>query len=268
LTETHQIGHASTLGDHVRVVRRRKWIVIATTAIVTALSVFLSVQKQTVYHAQAQVLINQVSPAQAILGTLPRIDPIRASLTESLIATGPEVAKRVAARPEFAGPGAAALRGGISVTPSETSDLLTFEATNADPAYAVMLVNAYAKEYLTYRRQTTTASIGQLRNKIQGKLDELQRDGRGGSALYATYAEQQQSLEIAETLQSATASLPRQAYGAVADGPKPIRDAILGFVLLDVRHRAGLPVERARYADTWCERGHRASRLAAARTGS
>ena len=48
MTEAHQFGHASTLGDHVRVLRRRKWIVIVTTLVVTALSVYLA-EKKTVY---------------------------------------------------------------------------------------------------------------------------------------------------------------------------------------------------------------------------
>ena len=34
----------------------------------------------------------------------------------------------------------------------------------------------------------TTASIHQLRLKIQGQMDTLQLEGRGGSALYANFA--------------------------------------------------------------------------------
>ena len=62
-------------------------------------------------------------------------------------------------------------------------------------------------------------------------MQNLQDSGRGGSQLYNTYAGEAQSLQIAETLQGSTASLARAAYGASKDGPKPVRDGILGFVL-------------------------------------
>ena len=227
MTEVHQFGHASTLGDHVRVLRRRKWIVIVTTAVVTGLALYLSSQKTTVYHANAQVLTNQVSPGLAVIGTIQGTDPIRDALTQSFIASGPAVAERVAKLPEFHG----VLRGGVSVSASETSDLLSFQSTAATPLYAVELVNAWAREYVAYRRESTTRSIDQLREKIQSQMDALQHEGRRGSALYANYAEQAQALQIAGALQGATASVARTAGGAAKDGPKPIRDGILGLLL-------------------------------------
>ena len=99
----HGFGHASTLGDHVRVLRRRKWIVIVTTIVVTALALFMSSRQGTVYRASAQVLINQVSPGYAVVGGIPRNDPTREAFSQSVIASGPLVAERVARLPEFRG---------------------------------------------------------------------------------------------------------------------------------------------------------------------
>jgi tyrosine-protein kinase len=231
VTEAHQFGHVSTLGDHVRVLRRRKWIVVVTTVLVTATALFQSSRQTTVYQAYAQVLIGQVNPAMAVIGAVPRSDPERDSATQAFIAGGPDVSARVAALPEFRGPARVALRGGISVYPAANSDLLIFQATHSDPRYAVALANAFAEQYLVYRRQTTTRSMHESRVRIEGQLAKLQSEGREGSALYANLADQAQSLQIAETLQSATASLARAATGAVPNGPKPVRDGTLGFVL-------------------------------------
>src|SRR5262249_53858096 len=93
------------------------------------------------------------------------------------------------------------------------------------------VVNAYAQQYLLYRKETTTSSIRGLRLKIQDRMDTLQLEGRGGSALYADYAQQAQQLEIAETVSATTASFPRPAAAAAADGPKPVRDGILGAIV-------------------------------------
>jgi Mrp family chromosome partitioning ATPase/capsular polysaccharide biosynthesis protein len=231
MTEVHQFGHAATLGDHVRVLRRRKWIVIATTLVVTGASLYLTSQKTTTYSAGAQVLINQTSPAQAILGAGPRTDPARDAVTQSLIANGPAVAARVASLPQFQGRNRALLDGGVGVAASDTSDLLFFQSTARTPAAAVALVNAYAQQYLAYHNYSTTLSIRQLLVKLNATLAKLQSEGRQGSTLYSTFADQAQQLEIAKTLQSGTSSLARPALGAAASGPKPVRDGILGLIL-------------------------------------
>lgn len=232
MTEVHQVGHVSTLGDHVRVLRRRKWIVIGTTLVVTMLSLYLSAKKPVVHHAFAQVLIGQTSPGVAVIGSaVPRADPVRDAIDQSVIAAGPAVASRVASLPEFQGKGRAALSGSISVIPSDTSDILTFEASHKDPADAVTLANAFAQQYLIYRRISTTRSVHSLRLRIEGLMRNLQLEGRSGSALFATYADQANRLQIAETLQGATASMAQPAVGTAKDGPKPVRDVILGLLL-------------------------------------
>src|SRR4051812_28480208 len=157
----------------------------------------MSSHKTVTYHAGAQVLINQQSPAFAVIGTgVPRADPVRNALTQSLLANGPAVAERVDKLPEFQGANRAALAGYVTVAASDTSDLLSFASTASTPEYAVELVNAYATEYLAWQRHSTTASIHQLRLKVQSQMDTLQLEGRGGSALYANFAQQAQALQI------------------------------------------------------------------------
>ncbi|MGZ8795563.1 MAG: nucleotide-binding protein, partial [Gaiellaceae bacterium] len=184
-----------------------------------------------VYHADAQVLINQVSPGLAVVGGIPRNDPTREAFTQSFIAGGPLIAERVARSPQFSGPNRPPGWGGVGVSSAANSDLLSFHSTASTPEMAVVLVNEYAKQYLAYRRQSTTGSLHQLRLKIESQLATLAKEGRQGSALYANYADQAQRLQIAETLQGETSSLARTAGGAASVGSKPVRDAILGLIL-------------------------------------
>jgi tyrosine-protein kinase len=230
VSEAHQFGHASTLGDHVRVVRRRKWVVIIATAVVAAAALLQSSRQSTYYQAYAQVLIGQLSTAQGIVGSVPRSDPVRDSQTQAFMANGPDVARRVANLPEFRN-NPAALAGFVAVSPAGNADILIFQATSSDPRYAVALANAYAEQYLLFRRESTTKSIHELRQKIDRQLRDLERQGRVNSTVYANLKDQSQSLEIAERLQSNTASLARAATGAEAVGPNHVRDGILGFLL-------------------------------------
>ncbi len=104
MTEVHQFGHASTLGDHVRVLRRRKWIVIATTLVVTALALYMSSHKTvTLPRGRAGPDQPDVARVRRHRHGVPRADPIRNALTQSLLANGPAVAERVDKLPEFQG---------------------------------------------------------------------------------------------------------------------------------------------------------------------
>jgi len=199
VTEVQHGGHASTLGDHVRVLRRRKWIVIVTTVVVTALALLMSSRQGTSYQASALVLINQVSPGYAVVGGIPRNDPTRQAFSQAVVASGPLIANRVAKLPEFRR-NPALLSGGVGVTSSEGSDLLAFHSVAASPEAAVALVNAYATQYLAYSSIDTTRSLRQTRLTIQKQLDQLALEGRQGSQVYATYADYAQRLQIAETL--------------------------------------------------------------------
>ena len=84
------------LADYLRVLKRRKWAILATTVIVAALTVGFSIREQKVYDASAQVLINRQDLAATVTGTPqdPTMseDPGRFADTAAAIARSPVVA--------------------------------------------------------------------------------------------------------------------------------------------------------------------------------
>jgi succinoglycan biosynthesis transport protein ExoP len=224
-----QFGHGSTLGDHVRVLRQRKWIVLGTTAVVTFLAVVMSVRQSPLYETTAQVMYGQQSPAQGILGYTPGVDPSRDGSNQAIIATSPAVKALVATTQPFKRMGF--VPGRVSVAASPDASVLDFIADNGDPKIAIALANAYAEKYLVYRNESSTRAIVVARERIATQLKNLVRGGQSGSKVYGDLLDRDQQLQTAQILQTSTASLVSGATDAAKTRPKPVRNAILGFVL-------------------------------------
>ena len=224
-----QFGHGSTLGDHVRVLRQRKWIVLGTTAVVTALAVFLSVKQSPLYEASAEVMYGQQSSAQAIVGYTPAPDPNRDGANQAILAKSPAVKALVATMEPFRRMGF--VPRSVSVSPDPNASVLDFVADNGDPKIAIALANAYAVKYLAYRNESSTQAIRVARERIKAQLENLVLNHQTSTKVYADLLDRDQQLQIAQTIQTSTASLVSGATDAAKIRPKPKRDAILGLVL-------------------------------------
>ncbi len=101
--------------------------------------------------------------------------------------------------------------------------------TDSDPAVAVTLANAYANQYMIYRRQLGTSFIASTRKQIEARMAVLRATGQEKSAVYTALAENDQNLLEAAALQTASAVLLTPASGAGQVQPRPMRDGTLGL---------------------------------------
>jgi succinoglycan biosynthesis transport protein ExoP len=221
---------AATLGDYLKVARRRKWIILCALVLVPATALALSLRQEHLFRADAEVLLGQQNLANALTGTVDPsvyLQPDRQIQTQAELARVPEVASRTL---DSAGlPGSAKdFLASSSVSPKQNADLLDFSVTNHDPAVATKLATAYAAEFVRFRQQLDTASIQRARNEVQLKLDKL---GSEHGALYQSLVEKDQQLATMEALQTSNASLVKPALDAAQVQPRPVRNGALGVVL-------------------------------------
>src|SRR6185312_5250834 len=118
-----------------------------------------------------------------------------------------------------------------SVSAKTDADLLTFNFTHHDPALAARLATEYARQYIAYRTQLDTQALSKARTQVQDRIAQLELGGDTKSALYASLVERDQQLQTMQALQTANASLVREAQGASKVQPRPTRNAILGLFL-------------------------------------
>jgi succinoglycan biosynthesis transport protein ExoP len=177
------------LRDAWLIVRRRRFIVLASTVLVTVLSLWFARQKVPVYEATAAVKYEQ---STALSGLLVEVlsyssaDSIETQAT--LIRSYPileEVARRLGRLPPAGGaPGEResaaypavlnALAARIKTTRVPNTSILEITATAHSPREARDLANTVAEAYRDYNRNVRNARITEARKFIEAQLKEVE----------------------------------------------------------------------------------------------
>jgi polysaccharide biosynthesis transport protein len=230
---TTEVQHAALAG-HVATLRRRMWVVLLVLVLLPLLALVHSLRQETLYQAEAEVLVSRQNLAAALTGTadpLATQPPDRLLQTQASIARVPEVARRVLAESGAADQSPQVFLASSSVTPRINADLLTFRVVDHDPARAQQLATEYARQFTFYRRELDTEALERARTEVAAQLRELETGGERGTELYGRLAESEQQLRMLEVLQTSNASVVRSADAAARVQPRPLRNAALAFLL-------------------------------------
>jgi capsular exopolysaccharide synthesis family protein len=222
-----------TITDYLIVVRRYKWLILATAFLVPIAAYVLSAQQTKVYRATSDVLLNRQDLGSTLTGIPTQstvTDPVRYAKTQAQLARVPDVTQAAVERAGIRGVDAAELADSSDVGANEETDILTFGVNHGDPAVAERLATAYADAFVAYRLETETGSLQAARGEIQGRLAELRAAGASDTETYRQLAQQAQSIRTLELLQL-PASVVRPADGAGQIAPTPERNAVLGVLL-------------------------------------
>lgn len=157
--------------------------------------------------------------------------PDREAATQADIAHTPKVMAQVLTDLGLKGRTTDDLLKATSVTPSLSSDILTFSATDPDPLLAQKLATQFATTFTHYRSELDTASLKKARQEVLQRLNRLKAAGDTKSTYYRSLQEKEQQLSTLEALQTSNATLLRAADKAIKVRPKPSTNGVLGVVL-------------------------------------
>jgi capsular exopolysaccharide synthesis family protein len=221
-----------SLGDLFMVVRRRKLIIATAIVLVPIVAVVIAKRKPNLYAATAQAMVQQQNAAATLAG-IPATgtqDPTRYGATQRFLARSPSLAAAVvrAARVKVS---ADQLLAMSSVDASPNADVLAFTIHSGNPAFARKLADAYAREFVAYRRQLDTSEIERARLQVVAQMDSLVSKGKANTGLYDVLTAREQQLETIEALQKSNALFARPSSGASLVSPRPRRDALLALGL-------------------------------------
>ncbi len=226
---------ANTLAEYLHVLRRRKWFVVIPLVVVPAVALLFSLREPPVYQATSEVLLNRQNVVGAVTGTdtsTPYLDPTRAAVTQSDVARSPVLLRRIVQSVGVAGLTPDDILAHSSVTPRPDADLLNFSYQSRDPKVAARVATTYGRLYTDFRRELDTTALNQAKEKVQSKIDALQKRGISpNSPLYASLIESLSKLETAATLQTQNTMLLKQAQDAPKISPRPKRNLIVGVGL-------------------------------------
>jgi non-specific protein-tyrosine kinase len=232
-TETVQ-QHASSLRDHLQVVRRRKWIILQAAILVPLAAMLLSLRQSPLYQASAEVLLSHQNLATSLTNTQ---DPTiyqqadRIAQTQADLARVPRVAENVRKALRLRNRSAADILAASSVSAKQNADLLVFQVRDGNRALAAKLAAEYARQFTIYRRKLDTAALERARREVANRADGLRASGDHSSALYASLVTKEQQLRTMEALQTSNSFVVRSPRRAAQVRPQPARNGFLGFAL-------------------------------------
>jgi polysaccharide biosynthesis transport protein len=154
-----------TLLEYLRVVRRRGWVIVLTVVLAGGAGYFIAKRAVPVYQAQASVLLQGPTAADAAAGI-----PSGATIdiaTELQVLEGYSVRQAVIrALPNAAG---------ISSVSITSLNSFTVSSESTDAKLAAASANAYATAYIDQRRTTAVDDLLAVTQQIQTRVSALQQ---------------------------------------------------------------------------------------------
>jgi capsular exopolysaccharide synthesis family protein len=164
-----QVSETFELREYLAVLRSRKWTVLIVTALVVAAALLLSVRQTPQYRGTSRLLIKALPVDASGEVRPPNLD------TEAQVVISEPVGGRVV---EALGlsltPGE--LIDGLQVAAvTEVAEVLELTFTSPDPELARDVANAFATEYIAYKRDQTTEALESGERAITGQIDSVQQ---------------------------------------------------------------------------------------------
>ncbi|MCL6641037.1 MAG: polysaccharide biosynthesis tyrosine autokinase, partial [Candidatus Rokubacteria bacterium] len=177
------------LRDAWLIVRRRRFIVLASTVLVTLFSVWFARQKVPVYEATAAVKFEQSTALSGLLVEVLSYSSADSIETQATLIRSYPILEEVARRLGRLPPAGSGPAGGQSQTYSAVleglaarirphrvpnTSILEITAAAADPREARDLANTVAEAYRDYNRNVRNARITEARKFIEAQLKEVE----------------------------------------------------------------------------------------------
>jgi receptor protein-tyrosine kinase len=210
------------------VIRRRAPLVILCALIAAGAALGLSLLQTKQYEADATLLFRDPGFDRSLFGgTFLSEDPTRAAATNVELVSLSVVADRTATRlgGDFTGDD---IQSKVDVTNNGRSDLVEVAATDTDPRLAAQIANAFAAEFVSFRRHADRQKVRQARKLVEDDLARLPSDERH-SSVGRQLERQVNHLTTLEAVQTGNAELvdPADVPESPAS-PKPVRNAVIG----------------------------------------
>ena len=215
-------------------VLRRRWLVLAAClSLGVALSLAISLLQDDRYTASASLLFRDPGFDQKLFGSTfldSSQDPDREAATNVRLVSLDVVAARTAKK--LGG----AVTGGdvadiVEVAPEGQSDVVSVSATHTDPKFAARVANAFATEYIAFRRDADRSKVQEAQTLVERQLDALPPEQRAGIEA-RSLRDRSEQLEILASLQTGNAELVQRARVPEArSSPRLSRNLVIGILL-------------------------------------
>jgi capsular exopolysaccharide synthesis family protein len=226
------------LEDYLRILKERAWVIVPCVLVVFVAVLISSLRTTPLYSASAELQYDRASMNTVVFGyevfgyDYDRDRTIQRAI--AVVGKNKDISDDVQARLAAPGsPGADLSTDALSgmVSASAQQDQVNILATSPDPAVAAAVANAFAEEFVAYRKESTRTLIEEARKTLNSELYSMTP-----SELQSDYGVQLQdrvaSLRTVEAMQDSDFKLLRKASIPGAPfTPQTKRDVTLAIVL-------------------------------------
>ncbi len=228
-------------GDHERpafgralTIARRNLLLLAICIVtVPAVALVYSLLQTPQYTASASLLFGSTSLDQRLQSSsfTEEVDPERLAETNLKLVSLQRISVLTAEALDIPGLTASEVSDKVEVTPQGDSDLVSVEATDESPEFAAELANTFARQYISFRRNSDRAKVIRAQALIDAQLEDLTPAVRA-SEVGSDLEQRKRQLEVLGALQTGNAELVQPALPPESpSSPKTVRNVALGFLL-------------------------------------
>jgi len=217
-----------SLRHYAEILWRHKWLILEVVIIIPAIVVGVSFTQPNEYSATGRIMTASQSPAVSVaVGAnidLSKPDERELQTLASFVVT-PEIAKRVSDALGWPDD-PATLMASTTAEADPNADIIAVTSERAKPAEAAALANAFAQQFVQWRKDTQQNSL----DEAITLLDEQVALASPGSDARTALVERRSQLDVLKTLVSGglTVGEAAQPPGAPSS-PKPLRNGVLAF---------------------------------------
>lgn len=230
----HGPAPQSPVVEFLRVLRRG-WLVLTACAVVGGTAGYVAAAAQeSEYQATSVLLFGDPSNdfGQQLFGAAlarNRVDPQTEAATRVRLVSLKTISRLVSRQLNGALP-PDRLQRMVSVEQAGGSDLVAITATHTDPALAARVVNAFARQYVAYRRRSDQSKLLQASSLINRRLEAS--NAKSTSDEIARLRSLKDRLSVLSTLQTGNAEVVQTATPPTSpSAPRPKLSAALGMLL-------------------------------------
>lgn len=212
----------------VRVLRERWALIVAVALVCTLLMVGLSLTSTKEYESSASLLMRKSDLTSLINpNAADDSDPSRSLGTNLQLVTSGAVAQRAAK--DVPGSDAGTLLGQVAAEADPDADIITITATDPDPARAADVANAFADQFVAYRRESDQKRIDDAERLLTERLNAVPASNTAQRSLLESALSQVTALKGVTT--GDVEVVDRASPASTPSSPNPKKDAILGLIV-------------------------------------
>ena len=218
----------------------RRWLILATAAIIVAFLTLRSAAQDDKYEAVSKVLVGQTDPINGLFpGAGADRDPERVVRTNLELIETETVADRVSGALTATGDelSASELLDRVDADIENDSDLVAIKVRDEDPELAAEIANAFANQYTRFRDRASRRNLEDAIERTQVELEALAEEDVG-SPRGRTLERRLSDLEIAAALQGSSVEVAERA--GVPDDPVEPNPGVAFLISIPLGLLAGL----------------------------